>query len=887
MAKALGPVSFAFNRGLVSSLALARIDLERARNAAELMTNWVPRVLGPMMLRPGMQYIGATASNGQAKCLPFVFGVDDYAHLELTASLLRVRVDDELITREAVTAAVTNGGFDADVSGWTDADESGGTSQWQTGGYLALLGDGTNSAIRRQQVTVTETDTEHALRVVVARGPVLFRVGSSAGAEDYVAETRLGTGEHSLAFTPSGDFHIQVSSARDYTVLVDSITVEDAGVMTLPTPWAVSDFDNIRREQSGDVIYLCDGENQQRKIERRATRSWSVVLYEPEDGPFRGLNTSNITLSPSALNGDVVLTASKSLFRTDHVGALFRISSRGQDVEASISAEDTFSDPIRVTGVEEGRRFGIVISGSFTATVTVQYSVGEPGAWVDLSTTYSSPVSTSYLDNQDNQIIYYRIGVKAGDFSSGPVSVALNYAAGSIDGIARITEYTSGTEANAVVLQDFGSTDASSDWYEGAWSDYRGWPSAVSLFEGRVWFAGQDKIDGSISDAYESFDDTYEGDAGPVSRSIGEGPIENIHWLLSLGRLLVGTASNSARIAAAKIDGNNILAARSSSYDEPLTPTNFALKNTSARGVFVDRSRQRLFELMYSIQSNDYEPGDLSLLVPDLNEDAAINGIAVQMKPDVRVHCWRADGTIAILVFDRAENVICWVEHETDGEVEDVSVLPGVVEDQVYYVVKRVIDGSTVRYIEKWALESECQGGLLNKQADSFVVYDSTATTTITGLSHLEGETVVVWADGEDVGEHVVASGQISLDTAASKVVVGLPYTAQWKSVKPAFGEDYGVPLNQVGAIGHIGFVLKNTHAQGLQFGPSFDYLDDLPAIEDGAATESGAIWTHFDKKMIEFPGEHTTDPRVCLQAAAPRPCTVLSCIVTLDRSNR
>src|SRR5690606_8181026 len=119
------------------------------------------------------------------------------------------------------------------------------------------------------------------------------------------------------------------------------------------------------------------------------------------------------------------------------------------------------------------------------------------------------------------------------------------------------------------------------DWWEGEWSSYRGYPSAVSLYEGRLWHAGLDKLWASISDAYEDFDDEFEGDAGPISRSIGEGPVDSIHWLLALGRLLFGTALNSGDFPAAKIGGNNVFAVRSSSFDEPLTPTNFSLKNAS------------------------------------------------------------------------------------------------------------------------------------------------------------------------------------------------------------------------------------------------------------------------------------------------------------------
>lgn len=896
-----------FNRGIVSRLGMARGDVPRLRLAAETQTNWLPRVLGSMMLRPGLEYTSHTHNDAFARCIAYVREVDVYARLELTDSVLRILVDDAVIERPAVTAAVTNGTFDTDISGWTDADESGAASSWQTGGLALLLGDGTNFAILRQEVTVNEANTEHALRIVISRGPVMLRVGSASAGEQYIAETALGTGTHSLAFTPTGNFHIQISSSRLHAVLVDSIEVEAEGAVELPTPWDVDDIPLLRHTISGDVIYLAGASKQQRKIERRGTRSWSIVLYEPETGPFRLQNTSNTTLTPGALTGDTTLTASKGIFRSTHVGALFRIASIGQSVTSALSAENTFSDPIRVTGIDEGRRFSIIIEGTFVATVTVQYSIGEPGSWVDLATTYAAPTSTTHDDGLDNQIVYYRIGIKTGDYTSGTANVTLGYAAGSISGIARVTEFTSSTQVNCAVLKAFGATSASSDWWEGEWSDYRGWPSAIALQEGRMFFAGLDKMWGSISGLYEDFDDEVEGDSGPISRSIGEGPIQTIHWLLPLGRLLLGTALNSANVPSAKIDGNNVLAVRSSSFDEPLTPTNFSLKNTAVRGVYVDRSEQRLIELAYAIEANDYESRDLSVLVPDLNS-VGIAGIAVQHKPDVRIHCWRTDGTVGCLVFDSTEGVTCWVEFETDGVVEDVTVLPGAIEDRVYYVVSRTINSATVRFHEKMAMEIECDGQPSAHHADCHLRYAGAATTTISGLGHLEGETVVVWGwntatpftvtdedgttreVGRDFGTFTVSGGQISgLSAAVTNACVGLAYTAEFKSSKHAFSDALGPLLNHMKRIVNIGLVLLDTHYQGLKYGGTLVNADmyDLTKAERITTTDTSMVWEEVETRPLPLLGKWDTDSRLCLRAAAPRPCTVAAVTVGIESNSK
>lgn len=877
----------ALNRGILSALGAARVDLKRTSLAAETMVNWVPRVLGAMSLRPGLEYIGATYGNAVARNIPFVYSASSTALIELTDSLMRVRVDDALVSRAAVSTAVSNGTFNTDLTGWTDSDEAGAASTWVTGGYLSLVGTGANYAIRDQLVSVAVNDrgVEHALRIVVERGPVILRVGPTSGSDDYLSERTLRTGTHSMAFTPTTDFYIRLSNARKAAARVDSIAVEGSGDLTLPTPWAAADLSDIRFTQSADVVFVaCDG-YQPMRLERWGATSWSVVNYEPEDGPFRVVNTTDITVAPSALTGDITLTASKPLFKETQVGALFKVTSTGQIATVSVTGADQFTDPIYVNGTGDSRRIGISIAGTWTATVTLQYSVGEAGSWIDRNS-YTSNTTISYDDDLDGQLIYYRLGVKAGDFTSGPVSVVLSCQSGSAVGIARITGYTNNKVVTASTIDEFGGTDGTSDWAEGAWSDRRGWPSAVAIYEGRLWWFGRSYVWASESDAYEDFDEETEGDAGPIARTIGEGPVDDITWALPLNRLMVGTSTAEMSI-------------RSTSFDEPITPTNFAIRATStqgsagvqparidATGVFAQRSGQRVFLLGFDSAASDYSTEDATQLVPDLL-DAGIVQIGVQRQPDTRVHCVLDDGTVGLLVFERTENVLAWCMVETDGEVEDVAVLPGTGEDQVYYIVKRTINGSTVRYVEKWAKISECVGGTLNKQADAFYEWSGVSSTTITGLSHLEGESVVAWGDGVDLGTHTVSSGQIVVGTAVESAIVGLPYTARFKSMKLGASPALEVPLNQRKRIDHLGLVLAHTHKNGLEYGTDADNLDPLPNVEDGAATDADYVWGAYDKDFIEFDGEWTTDARVYLKATAPRPCTVLALQVTLATSPR
>lgn len=890
----------AFNRGLVSRLGLARADVKRIAMSAEQMVNCMPRVLGSMMLRPGLGYTGATRSNLLPYNIPFIFSIGDTADLELTDLFMRVWIGDSLVTRPSVTTAVTNGTFPANFGSWTDNDEAGATSAWISAGLVGFTGTGSNAAIRDQQVTVAGANigVEHALRIVVERGPLTLRVGSSSGGDQYISETSLGTGTHSLAFTPTGDFYIRFLSRLARIVRLSQCTVEGAGVMTVPTPWVEADLRTIRYDQSGDVVFCAADGYQQRRIERRAAHSWSVVRYQPEDGPFRTENIGPITMTPSVISGNGTLTASAASFKATNVGGLFSVTSTGQTVTKSMAALNDATNAMRVVGVSTDRAFTINISGVTAIgagrTVILQRSF-DNSTWAAVSgKSWTADTVEGYGDGLDNQEVWYRLllSVVGG---AGTNTAILSIATGSITGIGRVTGFTSETVVDVEVLSDFGGTTASDTWAEGQWSDRRGWPSAVAFTEGRLFWAGKDKVNGSISDAFDGFDPEFEGDAGTIQRSIGSGPVDTINWLLALERLIIGAQGAE-------------FCAKSSSLDEPLTPTNFNMKPSSrqgsaavqavaidANGIYVQRGGVRVFELSIDPSNGNYGSTHLSAIVPEIGEPGIVR-MAVQRQPDTRVHFIRSDGTVAVLVFDRTENVTCWLEIETDGEVEDVLILPGDEgdsEDFVYYFVKRTINGSDVRYRERWAIESDCQGSTLNKQADSFVTFtNATPSATVTGLTHLIGEDVVCWQDGtceldssdDPVTFTVNGAGEITLNSAASTGVVGLPYTAPWQSGKLlGLQSQRGTMLTHHKEIKTLGVIAADLHPKGLKYGPDFDNLQSMPEVEGGTTINPDTVRSAYDEEPFTFPGEWSTDSRLCLQMQAPLPCTLLAVVIDAD----
>ena len=877
----------AFNRGLVSPLILGRLDIDRIAVSAEVMTNVVAREVGSMQLRPGTQYLGSSRNNLPAKYIPFVRSLINKALIEVTDESVRVWVDDRVVVRPAVTANILNGDFNNGLTAWSVANEPGTLTFGVDNALHQTGGGGTSSTVSRLVSIGGLSGVVHALKVVVLQGEVQFKVGSTAGEGDYI-EAILTEGDHSLAFTPAVNFHIEMSNMSLRTTIVDECTIEPAGDMVIPSPWRTVDLRNIRSASSADVTWVaCEG-YQGYRIERTGDESWSVVKYLSDNGPMRLPNVSPTTLQVAGLFGsNRPIFSSQPLFREGHVGAIFRITSSGQRVTAVINSDNEFTDTIRVSGVGTGRAFTINRTLSvFVGTLTLQSSIAsEFGPFQDTDTpgiNLGATGSGSFNDGLDNQIIWYRIGSKAGEFTSGIASVRLDYSVGFIDGFVRVTAVVSEVEAKVDVLSPLGGIEATDDWAEGVWSDFRGQPTAVDLVEGRLSWAGQDRFIASESDNFNSFDESIEGDSAPISKIIGSGPVEVVNWILSTQHLLLGADLSEFSL-------------KSSSFDEPLSNTNSSIKVVATNGtakvaairidrraIYVQRGGIRLYELAIG-GGLDYVPVDLTALNPNIGSPG-INHIAVQRQRDTRIHCIRANGSPAILVSNPHEEVNCWKEYITDGEVEDVVVLPGDPgdnEDIVYYHVKRIIDGQEVRYLERWAFEDQCQGGPINRQADSFVVYDGAPTSIAFGLEHLEGKDVVIWGDGKDLGMAVVSGGQIVLPEPISQYCIGLGYKGQWMSTK------LGRSFSKSKRISHVGLLLYNTHCQGIKYGPSFDKLDNLPLTRNGATIPEDTVFTDYDEQRLVFPGGWSADSRICLEMQAPRPCTALGLNFSLESHDR
>lgn len=155
--------------------------------------------------------------------------------------------------------------------------------------------------------------------------------------------------------------------------------------------------------------------------------------------------------------------------------------------------------------------------------------------------------------------------------------------------------------------------------------------------------------------------------------------------------------------------------------------------------------------------------------------------------------------------------------------------------------------------------------------------------STISGLDHLEGQTVNVLTDGASHPDKTVASGSITLVRKATVVHVGLSCPCKIETMRPEAGSADGT------AQGKTKRIHKNTirfkHTVGGKAGPDADHLDDIPFRDPGMDMNEG-IPPFSGDRAIPWPDGYTKDARTMYVNDQPLPVTILAImpkLVTAD----
>lgn len=634
----------------------------------------------------------------------------------------------------------------------------------------------------------------------------------------------------------------------------------DGPIYEVPTPYVTADLTatdgtfKLWFEQSGDVLYIFHPSYPVHKLIRFNNSKWELREVEFTGGPFIGIDPDQtITVYASAATGTgITLTASSSIFDSSHEGTLFLIEVKYSDTVLQWEP----GKAIGATGLER-RSIGNVYQSATTGT--------------------TGSIRPIHLE---------------GERSDGDPGVRWEYLHSGY-GIVRIVT-ASGTTATADVVsripsQAVGAGNPTTRWSFSEFTSSRGYPSHGKIFRERLALFRKTQAWLSVAGSFEDFSDRDGADVtAEMAIKLPAVSSYDVQWVDVAGALLVGTIRDEVAI-------------REITSSEALGPGNIKPDPQTAMGsrqvrpiryndsvLFAPRGGRKIRELRYTFESEGYATADLTVLA-----DHILNGRMVQMDFQLEPHsiAWIAcnDGSLVGFTFNREQEVIGFHRHPIGGSgiVESVACIqsPDGDRDELWMIVRRTINGNTARYVEYMERDFVSAEGLTLPDAfflDSGLSYTVPAgpgVTTISGLDHLEGETVKAVVNGvldgqpniitgEFDSDKTVTSGSITLANTApagAVVHVGLDFEAEIVPMRPEGGYELGTAQGKTKRI--VDMILRVQDSATGEVGIDGGQMESLRFPATGLYTG--------DTEKIPWPEGWETDGYMLIRRNEPLPLTV------------
>ena len=296
---------------------------------------------------------------------------------------------------------------------------------------------------------------------------------------------------------------------------------------------------------------------------------------------------------------------------------------------------------------------------------------------------------------------------------------------------------------------------------ENAWSAARGWPQTATFHEARLWLGATtfrpSTLWGSKVNFFFDFNKGRARDDEGIDVTLDTDQVNAITAVFSNRTLQVFTSGGEFSVDSSPITPENVAV---------LPQTSFGTKKVRPISIdgltlFVQRTGKAVRNYFFVDAAKAYDSGSISVLASHLiNNPIELAASRGTTEVDANyAYIVNSDGSMTVYNTLASEDVQGFTEWITQGSQISIAV----VDDILYTYTKRTIGG-----MDTYCLEREDSTLTTDSSASS------TSTDTLTGLAHLNGETIDVIADGAYQGEFVVSGGQITIGRQADLITGGL-----------------------------------------------------------------------------------------------------------------
>lgn len=659
---------------------------------------------------------------------------------------------------------------------------------------------------------------------------------------------------------------------RNQGIILDSRTFGNP-IYTVTIPYTDSELADLRFDQSFDTLYICHSGYAPRKLVRSDHDLWTLSTITFAEPAFLDINATAVTLTPSGTTGSVTFTASSATFASTDVGRAIRYK----------AGEDN-TDTVQYTGTGSQTYFDITFYPQTSSDVDV-YLIGATGQPTLL--TYDATPSAGEYNVTGGQI-----NTGFTPTTSEKIQIKRKNAGSGIWGYATITAYTSSTQVTATVNSTLGGTNASVYWRLGAWSATTGYPKLCTFHEQRLWFANTTSqprnIWGSGTGDFENFSPDNADKKGQVDADTAvsfELNTPAIQWIKGLKAMIVGCSDGIIQISnpSGAISASTVRTKKDSSL-----PVAFQeVATTADEIIFTELLGRKLYSIKYSFESDGFQTTELTTLSEHMSTGSAFASIVYTDTPNRVVWVRRANGSLRSCTYVPSQNLVGWAQHQvggTDVVIESITAIAGTTYTELWALVSRTINGTTKKYVE--VMQKDFDGDAIEDAffVDSGLTYDGSPTTSISGLTHLEGQTVTVIVDGATHPNEVVSGGAITLDLEGSVVQVGLYSEARLESQFIEGGSQIGTNQASISSITSVAVRFHETVGGELGFDSANTTI--IP-FRTPSTLMNEAVELFSGDKLITFNHGNDLGYKVFLKQPYALPSTILALVYKARVSNR